>query len=66
MQISDLSQRERSIVENVAAGDTNFQVGARLGTSEHVVKNYLRAIYDKLGLWNRTELSLWWIRQVEP
>jgi len=24
-----------------------------------VVKNYLRLIYDKLGLWNRVELALW-------
>jgi len=26
-----------------------------------VVKNYLRLIYDKLGLWNRVELALWYI-----
>jgi DNA-binding NarL/FixJ family response regulator len=25
-----------------------------------MVKNYLRAIYDKLGLWNRVELALWY------
>jgi DNA-binding NarL/FixJ family response regulator len=25
-----------------------------------VVKNYLRVIYDKLGLWNRVELALWY------
>jgi DNA-binding CsgD family transcriptional regulator len=24
-----------------------------------MVKNYLRLIYDKLGLWNRVELALW-------
>jgi DNA-binding NarL/FixJ family response regulator len=24
-----------------------------------MVKNYLRVIYDKLGLWNRVELALW-------
>jgi DNA-binding CsgD family transcriptional regulator len=24
------------------------------------VKNYLRTIYDKLGLWNRVELALWY------
>jgi DNA-binding CsgD family transcriptional regulator len=31
-----------------------------MGTTEHVVKNYLRVIYDKLGLWNRVELALWY------
>jgi DNA-binding CsgD family transcriptional regulator len=25
------------------------------------VKNYLRLIYDKLGLWNRVELALWYV-----
>jgi DNA-binding NarL/FixJ family response regulator len=24
-----------------------------------MVKNYLRVIYDKLGMWNRVELALW-------
>lgn len=38
----------------------NAEVGAALGTTEHVVKNYLRRIYDKLGLWNRVELALWY------
>jgi DNA-binding NarL/FixJ family response regulator len=32
----------------------------KIGTTEHVVKNYLRVIYDKLGLWNRVELALWY------
>ena len=31
----------------------------RLGITEYVVKNYLRTIYDQLGLWNRVELALW-------
>jgi len=30
-----------------------------MGTTEYVVKNYLKSIYDKLGLWNRVELALW-------
>ena len=39
---------------------TNAEVAAEVGTTDHVVKNYLRVIYDKLGLWNRLELALWW------
>jgi DNA-binding NarL/FixJ family response regulator len=35
-------------------------VADAIGTTEHVVKNYLRVIYDKLGLWNRVELALWY------
>jgi DNA-binding NarL/FixJ family response regulator len=29
-----------------------------MGTTEMVIKNYLRVIYDKLRLWNRVELAL--------
>jgi DNA-binding NarL/FixJ family response regulator len=38
----------------------NSEVANEIGTTEHVVKNYLRVIYDKLGLWNRVELALWY------
>jgi DNA-binding NarL/FixJ family response regulator len=38
----------------------NRDVAEAIGTTEHVVKNYLRVIYDKLGLWNRVELALWY------
>ena len=54
------SQREYRIIELVAEGLKNSEVAAVLGTTEHVVKNYLRVIYDKLGLWNRVELALWY------
>ncbi|MGH9498754.1 MAG: response regulator transcription factor [Terriglobales bacterium] len=52
--------REQAIIELVAQGLTNREVAAAVGTTEYVVKNYLRAIYDKLGLWNRVELALWY------
>jgi len=41
-------------------------VASEIGTTEHVVKNYLRVIYDKLGLWNRVELALWYESRREP
>jgi DNA-binding NarL/FixJ family response regulator len=53
------SEREYRVIELVAQGLKNREVAAAIGTTEHVVKNYLRAIYDKLGLWNRVELALW-------
>jgi len=55
-----LSQQESVIIELVAQGLKNSEVAQAIGTTEHVVKNYLRAIYDKLGLWNRVELALWY------
>jgi DNA-binding NarL/FixJ family response regulator len=53
------SEREYRVIELVAQGLKNRDVAVAIGTTEHVVKNYLRAIYDKLGLWNRVELALW-------
>jgi DNA-binding NarL/FixJ family response regulator len=52
--------REVRVIELVAEGLKNKEVAQALGTTEHVVKNYLRVIYDKLGLWNRVELALWY------
>lgn len=54
------NRREREIIELVAQGLTNRDVARELGTTEYVIKNYLRTIYDKLGLWNRVELALWY------
>jgi DNA-binding NarL/FixJ family response regulator len=54
------SEREQQVIELVAQGLKNREVATAIGTTEHVVKNYLRAIYDKLGLWNRVELALWY------
>ncbi|MFY9647538.1 MAG: LuxR C-terminal-related transcriptional regulator [Terriglobales bacterium] len=52
--------REQFIIQRVAEGCKNREIADSLGITEHVVKNYLRLIYDKLGLWNRVELALWY------
>ena len=58
--------REKRVIELVAQGLKNKEVADEIGTTEHVVKNYLRVIYDKLGLWHRVELALWYeARQFE-
>ena len=60
------SKREQRVIELVAQGLKNREVANEIGTTEHVVKNYLRVIYDKLGLWNRVELALWYESRREP
>jgi DNA-binding NarL/FixJ family response regulator len=60
-----LDPRERRIVELVARGFTNGEVASAIGTTEYVIKNRLRNIYDKLGLWNRVELALWYERRMQ-
>jgi DNA-binding NarL/FixJ family response regulator len=57
---SKSNAREQFIIQRVAEGCKNREIADSLGTTEHVVKNYLRLIYDKLGLWNRVELALWY------
>ena len=61
------SEREHRVIQLVAQGLKNSEVANEIGTTEHVVKNYLRVIYDKLGLWNRVELALWYeSRRIGP
>lgn len=61
------SEREHRVIQLVAQGLKNSEVASEIGTTEHVVKNYLRVIYDKLGLWNRVELALWYeARRIGP
>jgi DNA-binding NarL/FixJ family response regulator len=54
------NERELKIIELVAQGLKNSEIARAIGTTEFVVKNHLRAIYDKLGLWNRVEIALWY------
>jgi DNA-binding NarL/FixJ family response regulator len=54
------SPRQKQVIELVAQGLKNSEVADAIGTTQHVVKNHLRVIYDKLGLWNRVELALWY------
>lgn len=53
-----LSERERELVQLVCEGLKNREIADRLNTTEGTVKAYLHAIYDKLGVENRTELAM--------
>jgi two-component system nitrate/nitrite response regulator NarP len=53
-----LTPRERDLVELVRQGLRNRDIGAKLGVTEGTVKVYLHAIFDKLGVDNRTELAM--------
>lgn len=60
-----LTAREELIVKLVADGMKNAEIARVLGTTEHMIKNQLRVIYDKSGLGNRVELALWYVRYRE-
>src|SRR5438477_4483134 len=53
-----LTPKESLIVSCVTQGMKNKEIAARVGTTEQVVKNYLRKVYDKLGVADRLELAL--------
>lgn len=54
-----LSEKEMLIVSGVTQGLRNKDIAQQVGTTEQVVKNYLRKIYDKLGVADRLELALY-------
>ncbi len=54
-----LSLKEISIITYISQGKRNKEIANHIGTSEQVVKNYLRKIYDKLGVSDRLELALY-------
>ena len=53
-----LTDREREVLELVAAGATNREIAGRLFLSPHTVKDHTSALYRKLGARNRAEAIL--------
>lgn len=53
-----LTEREREVLECVADGLSNKEVGQRLHLSEKTVKHYMTIVMEKLGVRNRTEAAL--------
>lgn len=56
-----LTPKEMKIVALIIQGCKNKEIAFRLVTTEQVIKNYLRSIYDKTGVSDRLELALFTI-----
>ncbi len=56
-----LTPKEMKIVALIVQGCKNKEIALRLGTTEQVIKNYLRGVYDKTGVSDRLELALFTI-----
>lgn len=54
-----LNAKEIQIAILVWEGLTNREIGRIVGTSEQVIKNHLRSIFDKVGVWSRLELAMY-------
>lgn len=50
-----LSRRERETLALLADGLSNAEIAERLGISEKTVRNHLSHLFDKLGVWSRTQ-----------
>jgi DNA-binding NarL/FixJ family response regulator len=59
-----LSPKELAVITYVTQGMRNKEIASHLDTSEQVIKNYLRKIYDKLGVSDRLDLALHWLNQL--
>jgi two-component system nitrate/nitrite response regulator NarL len=48
-----------AIITFITQGKRNKEIAYELGTTEQVIKNYLRKLYEKLGVSDRLELALY-------
>jgi DNA-binding CsgD family transcriptional regulator len=55
-----LTQREREVVEWIAAGKRNREIGEILGCSSRTVQKHVEHILEKLHLETRTAVCVWW------
>lgn len=57
--LQELTEREREILEHIANGLTNKEVGRALGISEGTVKVHMKHLLRKLNLRGRVEAAVW-------
>ena len=55
VRVAALSDRERQIMDWVAMGKTNPEIGCILSISEFTVKNHMKSIFSKLDVTNRAQ-----------
>jgi two-component system response regulator DevR len=55
--LASLTEQERKVLEHLAEGKTNREIGETLFLSEKTIKNYVSRILDKLGLSRRAEAA---------
>jgi DNA-binding NarL/FixJ family response regulator len=56
--LSQLSEREAQVAKLVAGGASNKEIAGQLSITERTVKAHLSAVFEKLGLRDRLQLSL--------
>jgi DNA-binding NarL/FixJ family response regulator len=62
VELQSLTRRELEVLEMIASGMTNAEAASRLHLSVHAIKFHLAAIYRRLGVTNRTEAAVTYLR----
>lgn len=60
----DINEKEQSIIELVAEGLNNKEISERLFLSEGTVRNYISTVLEKLGLRDRTQLAVFYYKNI--
>jgi two-component system, NarL family, response regulator DevR len=63
--LAGLTEQERRILELIGEGLTNRQIGERMFLAEKTVKNYVSALFAKLGMERRTQAAAYAARVFE-
>jgi DNA-binding NarL/FixJ family response regulator len=58
-----LTRRERDVVQLVADGRSNDEIGVALGVTSKTVEGHLRRLFERLGAQSRTELATRAVRE---
>lgn len=61
----DISEKEQTIIEQVALGHSNKEIAEELFLSEGTVRNYISTVLDKLSLRDRTQLAVFYYQKVK-
>lgn len=61
-----LSDRQILVAEYVGRGYCNRDIAAELKVTEQVVKNIVHSLFDRLGVWNRVELTNYFSKESPP
>ena len=53
-----LTPQEHRVLDHIARGETNREIGVALSLAEKTVKNYVTAVLGKLGMETRTQAAV--------
>jgi DNA-binding NarL/FixJ family response regulator len=60
-----LKNKELLIIRYIAEGLRNKDIANYLNITDYVIRNYVRRMYDKIGMSNRVEAALWYLGHEE-